>query len=155
MTDSSCILLPPDGDFNIYSIENGALSSRYFIDFGHLALPESTIMTRENCEEIDRGAYFTKITDIRELDKWLYILAVGPNAKYYQLLIDKANKKVICGKPDFEKETFGIVFSNKDTFYALTEPSYILSAKENSMIYHLVDDISEEDNPVLFKFVID
>jgi hypothetical protein len=151
----SCLVTPPNGDFFIYEICDNKFISKYLIDFGKLALPKSSVIDMKNCDEIDENLYFNQITDVRETDKWLYVLVVGPNAKYYQILIDKVSRQIISGRPNYLKDAFRIVYVKENVFYAIAESSHILSAQKNSIIYHLSDSIKEDDNPVLFKFKIE
>jgi hypothetical protein len=150
----SCVFLPPCGDFHIYEIEKDKLKIKYYIDFGKLALPETQLITRENLDEMDNNSYFKRICNVRETSKWMYLLAVGPNAKYHEILINKESKEVISGKFNFQN-SFHIVYADDNAFYASSDPIYILEAHKESMLSQFSNmEINEFDNPVIIKFTL-
>ncbi|MDD3322732.1 MAG: 6-bladed beta-propeller [Paludibacter sp.] len=146
------LLVPPHGDFNIYEITEEEMSVKYSIDFGELALPINSIATKNNIDEIGRGNYFKRITNIQETKDWLYVLAIGPEGKYYEVLLNKNEKESYTGKFNSDS-SFRIVSSDATSFYALVEPLYILNASKKSILYSLKEmKLSEFDNPLIVKF---
>lgn len=148
------MLIPPMGDYNLYTITKAGLSIKYKIDFGKLSLPKDVIMTKTNQQEIYKNPYFKWIQNVYETEDWLYMYVAGPKLKCYDILINKNNNKVLGGALN-ANDFLRIVGSDEKYFYALMEPQFILNAKKGSFIYQLKDiDITEDDNPVLIKILL-
>lgn len=150
--NNNFLLVPPIGDFNIYEISRKKMRKKYTIDFGKLVPSESEVITETKIDEMNDKAIFTRITNIQETQKWLYVLAKGPYGKYYEILIDKVTKQNKCGL--FNNDTsFQIIYSDQNALYALVEPSYIADAKKESILYSLKSqNIDISNNPVLIRF---
>jgi hypothetical protein len=150
--DNNFLLVPPIGDFNIYEISGKKMRIKYTIDFGKLVPSESEVITETKIDEMNDKAIFTRITNIQETQKWLYVLAKGPYGKYYEILIDKVTKQKKYGT--FNNNTsFQIIYSDQNALYALVEPSYIADAKKESILYSLKSqDINMSSNPLLIRF---
>lgn len=150
--ENNFLLVPPIGDFNIYEVSEKKIRTKYTIDFGKLVPSQSDIITEAKIDEMNDKAIFTRITNVQETQKWLYILAKGPYGKYYEILINKITKQKFCGT--FNNNTsFQIIYSNQNALYALVEPSYIADAKKESIIFSLKSlHIDTSDNPLLIKF---
>jgi hypothetical protein len=147
-----CLLTPPDGDFHIYEIAKDEFYAKYYIDFGKLALPKSTIITRENAQEIDNSSYFNRITGVWETDQWLYLLAKR-NLEYHEVLINKETKKILSGTFNLLMNPLSVIYTKDNEFYALVEPSQILESSKESILHTLLDlKLDELDNPVIIKF---
>ena len=152
--DGNYLFVPPHGNFIIYEIKENKLLPKYRINFGNLAFPESKTATRENISEIDKDKHFKRVTNVQETHSYLYVLAIGPQGKYYEILVNKESKEVIAGR--FNVDTsFRIIASDETSFYALVEPSYIINSSSKSNLFPLKDlGLNELDNPIIVKFRI-
>lgn len=150
--DNHCLLAPDYGFFNVDEITEKGILPKYYIDFGDKSMPES--MLPQNSREFDRvdqGTYFKSIVEIKETNQGLYIQAIDPESKYYNIYVDKKTNKLISGPTDRETN-LTLVDTNSSSFYALIYPDYF---SEKSKLYSKMKDyIVEDGNPILIEFSI-
>lgn len=147
-----CLLAPDYGLFNIDEINENGLVPRYYINFGNNSLPES--MLPRNSREFDRvekEPYFKSIVEVKETGQGVYIQAVDPESKYYEIYMDKRSGKVVSGVPD---RTTNLVFADADSdfYYGLIYPDYL--SQDSKLYDKLKMYIKEDGNPILIKFSI-
>ncbi|MEY8687453.1 6-bladed beta-propeller [Bacteroides sp. AN502(2024)] len=149
------LIFPDYGHFVLDEYNDGKLIPKYYIDFGKdFSLPEDMLpQTFDEFNKIDNmNEYFKSITEVVESEDVLYIRAVGPSRKYYDIYWDKLKNKIFAGWADMG---MGLVLIQGDGshFYGLLYPDYV---SEQSVFYPLVEKYLHKDsNPLFVKFRID
>lgn len=140
------------GDFYIDKLSANHLIRKYNIDLCGKELPKNK-KTKDmgQFDKIDSSpSYFKCITEALESNKWLYLQVVGPKQTYYQMFINKENKKYYAGAVDTNA---GLTFvaSYNNHFYALVYPELV---SKNSFVRKYIKEKKQSGNPFLFEIDI-
>lgn len=151
--DGCCLLAPDYGFFNIDEITEEGLIPKYYVDFGNKSMPKSMLpKNSREFDKVEKEHYFKSIVEIKETDQGIYIQAVDPESRYYDIYLDKLSGRMISGLPD---RSTSLVFVDVDThyYYGLIYPDYL--SRESPLYNKLQKYIKEDGNPILIKFLVD
>lgn len=162
--NKSYILIPVNGEYNIYKITKDSIFIAYEIDFKNKKIPKDKLVKRPDYtnsnNEYLKSAYYKSIDNIFETEKYIYFTCVGPNAMGYEGLINKYTGKADLGKLDYYYNP-RIFYSDGKSFYGYyNSTSFTKERIENSKseffktLAKKIGNVNLEDNFIIVKFSI-
>jgi hypothetical protein len=132
------ILIDPIFGSNIiYSINNGKVAERYFIDFGKktldISVPEGFNSLGDFKARIDNN-YFHTIYGFTETENWIYFKFVNKHHLYnvyYSKELKKSFLSMQWPLPSSRIAPWQILDSYKDCFIAFIDPKYVIGQIDN------------------------
>ena len=147
-------VLPDWGDYSIAYYDNGQLKTKYIIDFGKDVIPQDWApQTSKEYEEKDHHYnLFRDITEACETNKYLLLMAVGPDNIWYNVLYNKDTGKTYVGS-SLKSCGHQIIGAKGDYVYLLVIPHLL---KEDSELFDFWKniDLQGNENPFVVKIRI-
>lgn len=138
---------PDYGEFGVSKIDG---TKCFYINFGDKVLPEELLpVNGAALKKNEKEPYFKAILNVQETKSGIYVSALSPQNKYYEIYIDKTTGKILKGHMD-TRARLNIVQIDGDSFYALFYPFYV--DDESPLRKRLSNSITFDDNPILIKF---
>lgn len=158
-------MLPQDGEYCIYKIDDDNIQNDFKLDFGKDSIPSEFFNKKHGSEYFNiylKSKYYKMINQIHELPKnKLYFSCIGPGSYNYEGLIDRKTEEVYFGKRDI-KFSPKIMFSDNKYIYGFYKPHQIVNnlnqGNSKNQIFEFlkknVGKIQDTDNFILVKLSI-
>jgi hypothetical protein len=150
-----------DCDNVVYKLTKDSVSASFSIDFGDMAISPKQMVELNNSS--DPNAFlgskaFKYISNILEINDYIYFTCIGPHTEIYEGLICKNTGEVNFGKRDYRKSP-RFFFSDGTVLYGYYEPYQLIEYKSydvnlNSCFneaFNKLQHVDIEDNPILVK----
>jgi hypothetical protein len=159
--DRSYYMKPIDGEDMVYKLTKDSVSASFAIDFGNMSLSPEKVDLLRNSKEPNaflKSNAFKDISDILDMEHYIYFTCSGPDARTYEAFIHKKTGEIQFGRWDYRRSPH-FFFSDGNALYGWYEPHILIANKYNaedlnscfSVIREGLPDLDEEDNLVVVK----
>jgi hypothetical protein len=158
--DSYYIQPVMDCDNVVYKLTKDSANVAFSIDFGDMAISPKQMaeLYSSDPNAFFRSKAFKCISNILEINDYIYFNCIGPGSRIYEGLICKKTGKVNFGKTDYKRSP-RFFFSDGTVLYGYYVPAQLIEYKNDDVnlnkwfneALNNVEHIKIDDNPILVK----